>query len=109
MPQMSLPLHPQMLQGFEGGSRVPGVVGPAQPALPPGTARGAVPPSTLGSLRPGSSVQPVGGNPFQGNANPSTPGATGTRYFATDTRGTIFFDTVLPIVNPIPAAATPIQ
>lgn len=46
---------------------------------------------------------------FQGNANPSTPGATGTRYFATDTRGTIFFDTVLPIVNPIPAAATPIQ
>jgi prepilin-type N-terminal cleavage/methylation domain-containing protein len=46
---------------------------------------------------------------YQGNADPTTPGATGTRYFATDTRGTIFFDTAATIANPIPTGATPIQ
>jgi len=42
-------------------------------------------------------------------ADPATPGGTGTRYFATDTRGTIFQKTTAAIANPIPAAETPVQ
>ncbi len=34
-------------------------------------------------------------------ADPLTPGGTGTRYFATDTRGTIFYDTAATVANPI--------
>src|SRR5207237_1078160 len=34
-------------------------------------------------------------------ADPLTPGGTGTRYFATDTRGTIFQDTAATIANPL--------
>ena len=34
-------------------------------------------------------------------ADPVTPGGTGTRYFATDTRGTIFYDLAGSIANPI--------
>jgi type IV pilus assembly protein PilA len=34
-------------------------------------------------------------------ADPATPGGTGTRYFGTDTRGTIFYDTAAPVGNPI--------
>jgi hypothetical protein len=33
----------------------------------------------------------------------------GWRFFATDTRGTIFQDLVATIANPIPAAELPIQ
>ena len=47
------------------------------------------------------------------NADPVTKGGTGTRYFATDTRGTIFQDasTAATIANPIVASATvvPVQ
>ena len=42
-------------------------------------------------------------------ADPVTPGGTGTRYFATDTRGTLFFSTVATIANPIPAATGVVQ
>jgi type IV pilus assembly protein PilA len=42
-------------------------------------------------------------------ADPVTPGATGTRYFATDARGTIFNSTAAPIANPIPAGTTIVQ
>ena len=35
------------------------------------------------------------------NADPTTPGGTGTRYFATDTRGTIVQDTTGAITSPI--------
>ena len=45
---------------------------------------------------------------YGGNADPLT-GSTGTRHFATDSRGTIFFDNAAAIAQPIPAAATPIQ
>jgi type IV pilus assembly protein PilA len=45
---------------------------------------------------------------FWGNADPATPGGTGTRFFATDTRGTIFQGTAT-IANPIPTSATPVQ
>ena len=42
--------------------------------------------------------------------HPSTVGSTGQRSFATDTRGTIFFDnTGATFASPIPAAATPLQ
>ena len=37
---------------------------------------------------------------FFAKADPVTPGGTGTRYFATDTRGTTFFDAAT-IANPI--------
>jgi type IV pilus assembly protein PilA len=42
-------------------------------------------------------------------ADPVTPGGTGTRYFATDTRGTLFFSTAATVANPIPAATTIVQ
>jgi type IV pilus assembly protein PilA len=45
---------------------------------------------------------------YQGNADPVSA-STGTRFFATDNRGTIFQDNAATIANPIPAAATPIQ
>jgi hypothetical protein len=34
------------------------------------------------------------------SAEPVTPGSTGSRYFATDTRGTVFYSSS-PITNPI--------
>jgi prepilin-type N-terminal cleavage/methylation domain-containing protein len=43
------------------------------------------------------------------SAVPQTPDGTGRRYFATDTRGTIFQDTADEIANPIPDDATPVQ
>ena len=47
---------------------------------------------------------------FEATANPVTPGSTGTRYFATDTRGTIFYSNTASFgVAAIPAAATPVQ
>ncbi len=41
--------------------------------------------------------------------DPVTPGGTGTRYFATDTRGSIFQSTAATIANPIPAGTTVVQ
>ena len=46
---------------------------------------------------------------FYANAVPVSPGATGNRYFATDTPGTIYFNIGGAIPNPIPAAAQTIQ
>jgi len=43
------------------------------------------------------------------NADPVTPGGTGTRYFATDTRGTLFFSTAATVANPIPAGTAVVQ
>jgi type IV pilus assembly protein PilA len=45
---------------------------------------------------------------YWARANPATPGGTGTRFFASDTRGTIFQDTA-SIANPIPSGKTPVQ
>jgi type IV pilus assembly protein PilA len=54
-----------------------------------------------------------GGQPYasyEATADPVTPGSTGTRYFATDTRGTIFFSNTATFIGAaIPAAATPLQ
>ena len=46
---------------------------------------------------------------YWAKADPLTPNGTGTRYFATDTRGTIFADTTATFANPIPTTATPVQ
>jgi type IV pilus assembly protein PilA len=46
---------------------------------------------------------------YWAKADPVTLNGTGTRFFATDTRGTIFQDMVTTIANPIPAAELPIQ
>jgi hypothetical protein len=37
------------------------------------------------------------------------PAVTGTRYFATDTRGTLFYATAAAVANPIPAGTTVVQ
>ena len=55
----------------------------------------------------GTVTQPV--SSYQAEADPVTPGGTGTRYFATDTRGTIFFLTSGPVGNPIPSTASVVQ
>jgi len=46
---------------------------------------------------------------YWANADPVTLNGTGTRFFATDTRGTIFQDLAVTIANPIPAGQTPVQ
>ena len=56
----------------------------------------------------GTVTQPV--SSYFANADPATPGGTGTRYFGTDTRGTIWQNTAT-MPNPIVASATvvPVQ
>jgi prepilin-type N-terminal cleavage/methylation domain-containing protein len=46
---------------------------------------------------------------FFASAAPLAHGTTGTRYFATDTPGTIYVDRVNPIPNPIPAGTLTLQ
>jgi prepilin-type N-terminal cleavage/methylation domain-containing protein len=46
---------------------------------------------------------------YVATADPVTSNATGTRYFATDSRGTILFSTAAPIPNPIPAGTAVVQ
>lgn len=57
----------------------------------------------------GAVAQPA--SSYFGKADPLTAGGTGTRYFATDTRGTIFSSTAATVANPIVASATvtPVQ
>jgi type IV pilus assembly protein PilA len=55
-----------------------------------------------------NATQPV--SSYEATADPVTPGSTGTRYFATDTRGTIFFSNAASFgVAAIGTAATPLQ
>jgi len=46
---------------------------------------------------------------YWAGADPVTPGGTGTRYFGTDTRGTLFFTTAAAVANPIPAGTAVVQ
>jgi type IV pilus assembly protein PilA len=46
---------------------------------------------------------------FYANAIPVSPGATGNRYFATDTPGTIYVSVGVALPNPIPGAAQTLQ
>ena len=56
----------------------------------------------------GTTAQPA--SSYMATADPVTAGGTGTRYFATDTRGTIFQSTTAAFgVVAIPAASTPVQ
>jgi type IV pilus assembly protein PilA len=61
---------------------------------------------------PASTCNVSAGQPmssFWSHADPVTAGGTGTRYFASDTRGTIFFATAAAVANPIPAATSVVQ
>ena len=42
---------------------------------------------------------------YYANADPVAPGTSGSRFLATDVRGTLFFSTIATIPNPIPIAA----
>jgi prepilin-type N-terminal cleavage/methylation domain-containing protein len=46
---------------------------------------------------------------FFASGVPLIPGETGTRFFATDTPGTIFMDRAAPIANPIPPGTATVQ
>jgi type IV pilus assembly protein PilA len=46
---------------------------------------------------------------YWANADPVTPNGTGTRYFATDTRGSMFWAIGASIANPIPPGTTAVQ
>jgi prepilin-type N-terminal cleavage/methylation domain-containing protein len=46
---------------------------------------------------------------FFANAVPVAAGSTGTRFFATDTSGTIFISRTAPIPNPIPGGTEALQ
>jgi len=63
--------------------------------------------STTGSTCNGTSSK----SQYYASAAPQTLNGTGTRAFATDTRGTIFqaVNTATPPANPIPSTATPVQ
>ena len=54
----------------------------------------------------GTVTQPA--SSYWSQADPATSGGTGTRFFASDTRGTIFQDTAT-IANPIPSGKNPVQ
>jgi type IV pilus assembly protein PilA len=69
---------------------------------------GATTVGTAGTTCNGSTNAPV--SAYQATADPVTAGATGTRYFATDTRATIFFSNLASFgTAAIPATATPVQ
>ena len=46
---------------------------------------------------------------FWSHADPVTAGGTGTRFFASDTRGTIFFDTAAAVADPITSTYNVVQ
>jgi type IV pilus assembly protein PilA len=52
-------------------------------------------------------TQPV--SSYFAKADPATPGGTGTRYFATDTRGTLFQSSSATVANPIPSGTAVVQ
>jgi prepilin-type N-terminal cleavage/methylation domain-containing protein len=63
---------------------------------------------TAASTCNGSSATPA--SSYEATADPITPGATGTRYFATETHGAIFFSVTASFgTAAIPSTATPVQ
>jgi len=69
----------------------------------------AIPIGTTGSACNVPTTVP--GSTYFAHAEPVTMNGTGTRYFATDTSGTIFQDTTAPITDPITTTTTlkPVQ
>jgi prepilin-type N-terminal cleavage/methylation domain-containing protein len=68
---------------------------------------GAVPMGAAGLTCNVSANNPVGA--YWANADPLTPNSTGTRFFATDTRGSMFWALGATIGNPIPAGTSAVQ
>jgi prepilin-type N-terminal cleavage/methylation domain-containing protein len=67
-------------------------------------------PGTLDIVLPTCNAAAVNrASSFHASAVPISPGSTGTRFFATDTPGTIYFDTAGVIPNPIPAGMRTLQ
>jgi type IV pilus assembly protein PilA len=69
-------------------------------------------PGTLDAGTPASTCNGSVSTPatsYYASAVPITLNSTGTRYFATDKRGTIFTDPAAAIANPIPSTAAPVQ
>jgi type IV pilus assembly protein PilA len=62
---------------------------------------------TAASTCNGSAGTPA--SSYFAKADPVTAGGTGTRYFATDTRGTLFYTTAAAVANPIPAGTAVVQ
>jgi type IV pilus assembly protein PilA len=61
---------------------------------------------------PASTCNASAGQPassYFASADPMTPGSSGMRFFASDTRGTIFFTTGASVANPIPLATAVVQ
>jgi type IV pilus assembly protein PilA len=73
----------------------------ARDAAPGTTVVGTAAATCNGSVNPPASS-------YVATAEPVTPGSTGTRYFATDTRGTVFQSSA-PISNPIPPGTSVVQ
>ena len=62
---------------------------------------------TAASTCNGSAQTPV--SSYFGSADPVTPGSSGSRYFAVDSRGSIFLTTAGSVTNPIPGGMTVLQ
>jgi type IV pilus assembly protein PilA len=65
---------------------------------------GAVGVADMASVTTCNASAGVPASSYFGKADPLTPGGTGTRFFATDTRGSIFFDAAT-IANPVTVTA----
>ena len=74
--------------------------------LGPSTSPAAAVVTVLANTCNGSAADAV--SAFYASANPVTAGSSGTRYFGTDTRGTIFQNTAAVLVQPL-ATAPPVQ
>jgi type IV pilus assembly protein PilA len=71
-------------------------------------APGTVIVGTAGATCNASTGVPV--SSYETTADPVTPGSTGTRYFATDTRGTLFYSNTTSFgTAAIPTTSTPLQ
>ena len=63
----------------------------------------------LGSVTTCNASTGTPASSYWAGADPVTAGGTGTRYFATDTRGTLFYKTSGALANPIPAGSLVVQ
>ena len=68
---------------------------------------GVIDVSTTAATCNGSASQPA--SSYYASSVPAAPGRSGTRFFATDKRGTIFADSSALIPNPIPSTALSVQ
>jgi type IV pilus assembly protein PilA len=101
---------PSSNQGFVGPDLAadPAVKTGYSIALQADAAPGTIAVGTAAATCNGSSTTPM--SSYEAMADPVTPGNTGARYFATDTRGTIFYDNAASFgTAAIPTTALSIQ